>query len=96
MEDIDCESNFSKPSFGKAYHKLGSVQDYCRNIKLDEVPDYHIRKTDSINGSTNFIWSIGVISILCFWLLIVLMIIRGGSIFFKDSWETEFNNSNEI
>ena len=70
VEDIDCETSFSKPSFGKAYHKSGSVQEYCGAIKPDIVPDYQLLRGDS--------------GILCSLLLIAVLIICGRSWFIRN------------
>ena len=96
VEDIDCEGVFSKPSFGKAYHRSGSVQDDCRTIKPDVLPDYQIWRTDYQNGSEHREWSIAVIGILFFLLLVVFLIIWGGSLFFRSSLKHDFKHCNEV
>lgn len=96
VEYIDCEAIFSKPSFGKAYHKSGAVQEYCRAIKPDVLPDYQLRRTNYQNGSEHPSWSIGAIVILCFLLLVVVLIIWGGSLFFRNGSKPDFKHCNEI
>ena len=90
VEYIDCETIFSKPSFGKAYHRSGSVLDYCRAIKPDILPDYQVRRTDNQNGSEHPDWSMGALNILCSLLLVVLLIIWGGNLFFRNSLNPDF------
>ncbi|MBT8353783.1 MAG: hypothetical protein KJO60_04615, partial [Desulfofustis sp.] len=96
VEDIDCETIFSKPSFGKAYHKSGSVQEYCRAIKPDVLPDYQLRRTDYQNGSEHPAWSVGAVVILCSLLLVVILIIWGGSLFFRNGSKPDFKHCNEV
>ena len=84
VEDIDCETSFSKPSFGKAYHKSGSVQEYCGAIKPDIVPDYQLLRTAYQNGSEHPVWSRGDSGILCSLLLIAVLIICGRSWFIRN------------
>ena len=92
VEYIDCETIFSKPSFGKAYHKSGSVQEYCRAIKPDVLPDYQLRRIDFQNGSEHPAWTIGAIVILCFLLLVFILIIWGGSLFFRNGSKPDFKH----
>jgi len=96
VEYIDCEAIFSKPSFGKAYHKSGSVQEYCRAIKPDVLPDYQLRRTEYQNGSEHPAWSIGAVVILCSLLLVVVLIIWGGSLFFRNGSKPDFKHCNEV
>jgi hypothetical protein len=84
VEDIDCETSFSKPSFGKAYHKSGSVQEYCGAIKPDVVPDYQLLRTAYQNGQDHPVWSMGDSGILCSLLLIAVLIIWGRSWFIRN------------
>jgi len=93
---IDCEAVFSKPSFGKAYHKSGSVQDYCKAIKPDVLADYQLRRTEYQNGSEHRAWSIGAIVILCSLLLVVVLIIWGGSLIFRNGSKPDFKHFNEV
>lgn len=90
VEGIDCEGVFSKPSFGKAYHKSGSVLDYCREINLDILPDYQVRRSDYRDDSGHPDWSMDTLSILSSLLLVVLLIIWGRSLFFRDSLNPDF------
>lgn len=90
VEDIDCEGVFSRPSFGKAYHRSGSVLDYCRAMKPDILPDYQVRRTDNQNGSERPDWSMGALNVLCSLLLVVLLIIWGRSLFFRNSLNPDF------
>ena len=96
VEDIDCETIFSKPSFGKAYHKSGSVQEYCGSIKPDVLPDYQLRRTDYQNGSEHPAWSIGAVVIICSLLLVVVLIIWVGSLFFRNGSKPDFKHYNEV
>lgn len=96
VEDIDCEPIFSKPSFGKAYHKSGSVQEYCGAIKPDLVPDYQLRRTDYQNGSEHPVWSLTDIGILGSLLLVVVLIIWGRSLFFRNGSKPELKEWNEV
>lgn len=96
VEYIDCETIFSKPSFGKAYHKSGSVQEYCRAIKPDVLPDYQLRGIDYQNSSEHPTWSIGAIVILCFLLLVFMLIIRGENLFFRNGSKPDFKYCNGV
>ncbi|MBT8362700.1 MAG: hypothetical protein KJO32_17255 [Deltaproteobacteria bacterium] len=96
IEYIDCEAIFSKPSFGKAYHKSGSVQEYRRATKPDVLPDYQLRRTDYQNGSGNPARSIVAVVILCSLLLVVVLIIWGGSLFFRNGSKPDFKHCNEV
>jgi len=95
-EDIDCETIFSKPSFGKAYHKSGSVQEYCGAIKPDVLPDYQLRRTDYQNDSEHPLWSMGDIGILCSLLLVLVLIILGRSLLFRNDSKSNFKHWNEV
>lgn len=96
VEGIDCETIFSKPSFGKAYHKSGSVQDYCRSIRPDVVPDYQLLKAGFQNDSEHEAWFIGTIGTLCSLILVLVLIIWGGRWFFRDSSKPDFNHCNDV
>ena len=96
VEDIDCETIFSKPSFGKAYHKSGSLQEYCGAIKPDVLPDYQLRRTDYQNSSEHPLWSIGDIAILCSLLLVVVLIIWGRNLLFRNDSHSDFKHWNEV
>ena len=96
VEDIDCETLFSKPSFGKAYHKSGSVQEYCGVIKPDVLPDYQLRRTDYQNSSEHPLWSIGDLAILGSLLLVVVLIIWGGRLLFRNDSKADFTQWNEL
>lgn len=96
VEDIDCEDVFSKPSFGKAYHKSGSVQDYCGALKPDALPYYQVRRTDYQDGSEPPGWSTGAIGILCSVLLVIVLILWGVRVFFRNDLKTHFNNCNGV
>lgn len=96
VEGIDCDTIFSKPSFGKAYHKSGSVQEYCRSIKPDVLPDYQLLKADYQNGSEHPAWLIATIGILCSLILIAVLIMWGGRWFFRNGSKPDFKNCNEI